>query len=140
MKPNFQLERYANWTIDSSDKSFEPDNYLDLNSASDNGFAMFFLFETQIDEKEHIDDQVKAYIDKLVKKPKVSYFDKWGAYRGQGAKIEGILMGLMKGEIKIFAHATDSLSFLTISMLYLEDRPVDEPGLELIESTFRLKE
>jgi hypothetical protein len=139
-KPNFQLERYANWTIDSSDKSFDPDNYLELNSPSDNGFAMFFIFEDQIDEKEYVDDQVKGYVNKLIKKAKVSYFDQWGIYHGYGAKIEGVIMGLLKSEIKVFAHATDSLSFSTVTQVYLDDLSVDEPGLELIESTFKLKE
>lgn len=139
-KPNFQLERYANWTIDSSDKSFDPDNYLELNSPSDNGFAMFFIFEDSMEVKDYVEEQVRGYADKIVKKAKISYFDQWGAYRGHGAKIEGVAMGLMKCEVKIFACSTGSLSFSVVSQLFPDDKPIDEPGLELIESTFKLKE
>lgn len=101
---------------------------------------MYFIFEDKIDEKEYVEEQVKGYTSKLIKKATVSYFDKWGTYSGYGARIEGFAMGLMKSELKIFAHSGDTLSFATISQTLHDSRHVDEPGLELMEATFKLKE
>ncbi|MGH2553660.1 MAG: hypothetical protein ACRDEB_08080 [Chitinophagaceae bacterium] len=129
----------SHWIIDDSDEDFDIDSFLDIKLPDDRGFIMFFLFDTSIDETEHVESQIKAHLSKSIKKGLVTRFNKWGSFTGTGAKIEGKLTGIFKGEIFIFAHSTDSTSFLTVYLLYDRNREVDLPGFKLIERTFHLK-
>ena len=138
-RPHYQLKYFSNWTIDSSDTDFNIDNYFTFNSASNGGQVTFFIYNVPIDEQEHIDAQVKAHLDKVLKNGTVSYFNSWGQYKGHGAKIKGKYQGIFNAEVKIFAHSGDTCSFLTASQINDSDREKDLPGLQLIERTFKMK-
>jgi hypothetical protein len=138
-RPHYQLKYYSDWTIDSTDANFDIDSYFTFNTASDNGTISFFIFNTPIDPEEHVNGQVEAHLDGLLKGGKVEYFQAWGKFKGQGAVITGKLMGVMKGEVKIFAYAGDTYSFLAVSQIFESDQDKDLPGLKLIENTFMLR-
>lgn len=133
------MEYYADWKIDSSDADFDIDSYLVFDSPSGVGTCSIFIFNTGIDEQKHIDGQVEAHLKKIIKNGKVSYFSNWGNYKGTGALIKGKILGISNGEIKAFAHAEEDWSVLIVSQLYDSDKPQDEPGLKLIESSFRYR-
>lgn len=137
-RPGYKMEYLHTWTIDSTDNDFSIDSYFTLNTASDNGFVSFFIFNTYVDQKELIDAQVEANLKKTLKNGKVVYFTSWGNYKGMGATINGKLLGLMDGEVKAFAYSNDSSSFLIVSQLFDSDKQQDEPGLKLIETSFRI--
>jgi hypothetical protein len=138
-RQSYKMEYPFSWKIDSSDHDYDIDNYFTLDSPSDGCFATFMFFNTNIDEKEHLDEQVKEHLKGTIKNGIVSYFDKWGEYKGHGAIIKGKLLGVFKGELKLFVHSSDSSSFLIFSQLNDEDKLKDEDGLKLIEASFRLK-
>ena len=133
------MQHYKNWNIDSTDEDYDLDNYFSFNSPSNSGFASFFIFNTEIDEKEHLNEQINEQLKVTIKNGKVSYYNNWGNYKGGGAKINGKILGILKGEIKIFSHSCDSCSFLTLSMIYDSDIDVDKKGLDLMETTFQTK-
>ena len=66
-RPTYQRKYYSDWTIDSSDTDFDLDSYFILNTASNNGSTTFFIYNTTIDEQQHLDAQVKAHLDNVIK-------------------------------------------------------------------------
>jgi hypothetical protein len=136
-RPHYQMKYYSDWTIDSTDKDFDLDSYFTLNTASGSGFISFFIFNRIIDEKEHLDAQIKTH-NKLMKDGNVSLFETWGKYKGHGATIDGKFSGAFKGEVKIFVHSCDSCSFLVAYQFFNRDKERDLPGFNLIETTFKI--
>ncbi|MGG9972191.1 hypothetical protein ACQ33O_10390 [Ferruginibacter sp. SUN002] len=138
-RPNYKMEYPDNWTIDSTDSDYDIDTYFSLNSPSNGAFASFMFINTKVDEQEHLDLHIKEQLKVTMKNGTVSYFEKWGDYIGHGATIRGKLLGIFKGDLKIFVHSNDTSSFLILSQLSDEDKLKDEEGLKLIESSFRTK-
>ncbi len=134
-----QMKYDAKMKVDSSDADFDFDSYFTFNTPSDNGFVSFFIFNVKIDEEQAVKDQVAAMSKEVMKEPTVTKLETWGKYKGHGAVMKGKLMGLMKGEIRIFAYGTDDRSILVVYQVYESDKPLDLPGLELMEKTFTLK-
>lgn len=132
-QPGFQLEHYSDWTIDSTAGG---ENMLQLNSPSKNSFASVALFNKGIDEKQYVNDQVKRFVPAIIKDAKVDSFT-IGNYTGYGVKIEGYLE-FKPIELKIFAGRRDTSSFALMTQLLVSSRATDEPGLQLIQSSFNL--
>lgn len=133
-QPAYELEYYSNWNIDSTESG---NGSVKLNAPSKSSFATMVTFNKAIDEKEFIKQQVDNFVPKLVKDAAVSYFTKWGSYDGYGAKIEGYL-GVQKTEVKVFASKQAPTSFGVITQLLVGNRAAEEPGLQLIETSFKM--
>jgi hypothetical protein len=138
-RPHYQMNYYSDWSIDSTDKDFDLDSYFSLNTASGSGTISFFIYNTTVDEKKHLDAQIKAHLDKIMKDGNVSLFETWGKYKGHGAIIDGKISGTMRGEVTIFVHSCDTFSFLVAYQLFKSDKERDLPGFHLIEKTFKMK-
>lgn len=139
-RPTYSLEYPRNWSIDSSSKLFDLDGHFTLRSSVESGLITFFIFNTPQDENETLQDQINAQLAETIKNGTVSYFSKWGNYQGHGAIIKGKINGLWKSELEIFVHSTASNSFL-ITSVYADSYKDDVlPGLNQIESTFKLKQ
>lgn len=138
-RQGFQVEYPKDWYIDTTDSDFDIDSNFSIDSPSDGSFTNFMIFNTKIDDKEQLDAQIKEHLKTTMKKGTVSYFDKWGEYQGKGATINGKLLGVYKGELKIFAHSTDSGSVLIVSQMLDGDKAKDEEGIKTIETSFRIK-
>lgn len=138
-RPTYKLEYPYKWYIDSTDSDFDIDTYFSLDSPTEGAFTKFIFFNTTIDEKEHLSEQIKEHLKVTIKKGTVTYFDNWGKYNGHGASIKGKFLGVFKGELKLFIHSTDSSSFLIFSQLLDDDKSSDEEGLRIIESSFQFK-
>jgi hypothetical protein len=137
-RPNYKLEYYANWKIDSTDQDFNMDSYITFNGPSEISYLSMLLFNTQINQEENIDGQVTEYLKSAIINGKVKYINTWGKYKGYGATINGKFLGVYRGEMKLFAHSCDSCSFMTTSQIFDVDKPMDEEGLKLIESSFQI--
>ncbi len=137
-RPAYFMEYPYKWTIDSSDTDFDIDSYFTLDSPN-NTFVSFFIFNTSIVEQDHIASQVKEILSKLIKNGKVTYFTNWKNYSGSGANVKGKILGIFNGEINVFAHTGDTLSFLKISQIYDSDREKDEEDLNIVETSFKIK-
>ncbi|HEV7232214.1 MAG TPA: hypothetical protein VGO45_12835 [Bacteroidia bacterium] len=138
-RPHYKMNYYTSWTIDSTDTDYDIDSFFSLNTASNNGTICFFIFNEAVDEQTHLDAQIQAHLEKVIKHGEVTKFDSWGKYKGHGALIRGKILGALKGEVCIFVHSGDSCSFLNVSQYYNSDRETDLPGLKLIEKSFTLK-
>jgi hypothetical protein len=138
-RPGYEMKYYSDCTIDSTDQDFDLDSYFTLNTASNNGSISFFIFDTTIDEEEHLNVQIKSQLDGILKNGSVTYFSTWGKYKGRGAKITGKFLGTMEGEFRVFVHSGNGRSFLVASQFFNSDREKDLPGLELIEKSFTTK-
>jgi hypothetical protein len=137
--PNYVMNYYANWKIDSTDSDFDINSNFIFDSPSDNNFISFSILNIGIDPQEHIQDQIREHLARSMKNGKVTYFKRWGKYEGSGASIRGKFVGIYSGELRIFCHSTDSSAFVVTSQLIASDSTTDKRGLELMESTFTLK-
>ncbi len=138
-RPFYELKYPSRWHIDTTDTDYDIDSYFSIEAPVDDGLALFFIFNIPIDEEVYVNNQIEAHLKKVMKNGKVEYFDHWGKFGGHGATITGKLLGVWKGELKIFCHSGDSSSFLTVAQYLDRDKEIVLPGLHLIESTFRLK-
>jgi hypothetical protein len=138
-RDNYSLRYLTNWTLDSSDVDFDIDSYFTFDSP-DESFITFFIFNTSIDTKENLEEQINAHLKKTFKNGTVEYFSKWGnKYDGLGATIKGKMMGIFKSELEIFCYSTPEASFISVSQIYESDKAKDSSGFELIKNTFKLK-
>lgn len=135
----YKMSYAGDWSVDSSDKDFDWDSYFTLDSRSGSGFISIFVFNTGIDARDAVDQQIKAHLAKTMKDGKVTSFNNWGNYKGEGANIKGKLMGSFKGNINIFSYSSDTSSFLAVYQLLDSDAEKDQPGIDLIKSSFHLK-
>jgi hypothetical protein len=134
----YKMEYLYDWKIDSTAEDFDINSNFSIDSP-DGASALFLIFNTPIDIKEHIAEQVSEHLKKLIKDGKVKYFDSWGNYKGYGAIITGRLLGAFGGELKFFAHSADSTSFLVVTQLFDVHTSNDSLGLKMIESSFKLQ-
>ncbi len=139
VRDNYSFDHYSNWQMDSSDVDFDIDSFFTLNGPVENGFITFFVFNAATDEKNNVDAQVAAHLKKTMKNATVTYFDKWGRYTGHGAIMKGKLLGVFKSQIRIFSFSTPNSSFIMIAEYEDSESELVLPGLELIETTFKLK-
>lgn len=133
-QPNYQVEYYGDWSIDSGSLG---SHALQLNAPSKSSFASVLSFGKSIDEKQYVQQQVANFVPGSIKEAVVTGFTQMGSYTGYGQKIEGYLE-FKKIEVKIFAARQDTLSFALMTQLFDGSRKTDEPGLQLIESSFKM--
>jgi hypothetical protein len=138
-RPLYKMRYADGWTIDSSDEDFDMDSYFTLDSKSGNGFISMFVFNTGIDAKDAVQKQIDAHLSKTMKGGQVSKFQIWGNYKGEGANINGKLMGAFKGNINIFSFSTDTTGFIAVYQILDSEKEKDLPGVEQIKSSFKLK-
>lgn len=138
-RPLYNMSYAGDWKVDSSDQDFSWDSYFTLDSRSGSGFISMFVFNTGIDAKDAVDQQIKAHLEKTMKDGKVTRFENWGSYKGEGANIKGKLMGTFNGNINIFSYTTDSNSFIAVYQVMDSDWEKDQAGIDLIKSSFHLK-
>jgi len=139
-RPSFELNYPSSWHVDTTDSDYDIDSYFSIDPPVNNGISIFIIYNTSIDEQEHVSAQVKAHLEKVMKNGNVSYFTNWGNFTGHGAIIKGKSMGVWKGVVKIFCHSGDSYSFLNVSQYLDQDKELVMPGFQLIESSFKLKQ
>lgn len=137
-RPNYTVEYPYKWTIDSADEEYIEDAFFSINAPSGGCFVTFMFGDPNLDEKEHLDGQIKEQLTNLRNAAVSSYFQKWGEYQGHGAIIKGTLLDVFQGELKIFVHSNDSSSFFILSSLFDKYKTEDEDGLKLIETSFRI--
>ncbi len=138
-RTHYKMNYAGDWKVDSSDKDFDWDSYFTLDSKSASGFISMFIFDTGIDVKNAVDQQIKAHLEKTMKDGSVTLFENWGNYKGKGANIKGELMGSFKGNINIFSYSTDSSGFIAVYQIMDSNSETDLPGIDLIKSSFHLK-
>ena len=138
-RPGYTLAYPVNWHIDSSSKLYDIDGHFTLHSPVESGLITVFFFNVSKDEKETLEKHIHAQLENSMKDGTVSYFTKWGNYQGHGASLKGRLEGSWKSELKIFVYSNKEQSFLITSICADGYRDEVIPGLNLIESSLKLK-
>lgn len=139
VRPAFTLQHPGNWKVDTEDEDYDPNHMFSIDSPG-NCFTMFIVFDTVTDPDDTVQSQIDTYVPKLMKNPTQTPFTKWGRYEGTGMKLEGRVLGVTPGSLRVFSHADEKadLSFVVVESCYDEDRKATEAGFALIEDTFQL--
>src|SRR5688500_4870799 len=134
----FEVDYPGNWKIDTVDEDYDPDHLFSIDSPG-SCFVQFLFFDTGTDPKDNVDAQVQTFVPKLIKSPKETTSSEWGSFRGDGIVLEGKILGINDGSIRVFSHSADDRSFTVVEMCFDEDIASVEPGFELVRKSFRLK-
>jgi hypothetical protein len=139
-RDSFSVKYPANWTIDKKDKDYDPDALFSIDSPEEGATIMFMIFTMPIDADLMLDEQVKAMKSGLIKKPTaIKDFDTWGKYKGKGKIIEGKILGIFKGYVKLFMYNDGSKSMLVMEQLYDNDAEKFSAGMKAIVDSFTFK-
>lgn len=139
VRPAYSLMYPPNWQLDTADMEGDLDSNFTMVSDNENTFVSFSFFLRRIDEQAMVNEQLSYHLHRSMKGGSVNKFDTYGCYKGLGARIRGKILGLLDGEIEIFARATDSVSFLVVSQIYESDKDSDLSSLRFIETSLKLK-
>jgi hypothetical protein len=137
-RPGFTLQYPGNWKIDAEDPDYDPDSSFTITSEGGSQIS-FIVHEGPRPTKEVLEIFVDVQKRIVMNEPERTDFERWGVYDGSGAELRGRLKGFLFGTIRVFVYSNERRSFTIVSMMYNEDRQTVEPGLALVESSFRLK-
>ena len=138
-RPSYSLAYLSDWTIDSSKQMEGVETHFTMNSSNENGMITFFLFDHPKEESEELEKHLKAQLKRSIKDGLVKYITNWGNYKGHGAIIKGKNIVSMQSKLIIFVSSTADRSFLITSICADDYEDEILPGLNLIESSFRMK-
>ena len=138
-RPTYAVERFSDWTIDSATTMKNVETHFTLHSPYESGLITFFLFDHPQDERESLKRHIMAQLNKSIPNGVVKYITNWGSYKGHGAIIKGKNTASMPSKLVIFVSSTDESSFIITSVYADEYEDQVLPGLNLIESSFKMK-
>jgi len=133
----YNLQYPGNWSLDKSDPDFDLENTFSINTAGDN-YVSFTFGHYESEPAENVEAYVSEYSE-MMKNPEISDFSTYGTHTGKGKRIKGRIFGL-RTTIDLFSGFEQGVSFTIVEWVYDEDTSQVEPGLQLIETSFTLKE
>lgn len=139
-RAKFRVEYPGNWTIDDVDEDYDPDHLFSIDSPG-SCHVQFVLFDTATDPASSLDAQVSAFVPKIIKEPSQKPMDSWGSFEGKGVILDGSIMGVQRGTVRIFSSADrdKDVTFTVIEFCFDEDMSSVSPGFELVRKSFELK-
>lgn len=138
-RPAFRFQHAGNWKVDVGASDYDPDHSFSVDTPGQS-FMLFEIADAQLTPRSVLEQHVEAQTSKVMKSATRTSFTKWGAHEGEGAVLEGKLLGLTPGSIRIFCFRSHERTFTVIEQTYDEDRAQAGPGFALVERTFQLKE
>lgn len=140
-RDSFSLKYPDTWAIDKTDEDYDPDALFSLDSEKEEGASvMFMIFSLPLDAEDMLDQQVKAMTKGLIKNPtSITDFDTWGNLKGKGKIIKGKLMGIFKGQIRLFMYTDESKSMLVMEQFYDADAEKVAANFVSIANSFKFK-
>ena len=139
-RDKFRFDYPGNWSIDTADEDYDPDSLFSVDSPG-NCYVQFIVYDSAVDADEMVENQVEAFVPKLIKDPKRTRFVEWGAHEGSGVTLEGKILGVTPGSIRVFGAKSDEkdVAFTAVEMCFDDDMAQVRPGFELVRRTFELK-
>jgi hypothetical protein len=134
-RPGFSFKYPGNWKVDVEDKDHDPDHFLTVESPG-SCMIMLIVFDTALAPEDMVQKQVDAFVPKLLSSPARTPITTWGKYSGTGVLLKGKILSINPGAVRIFSHANEKRSFVTVEQCYDEDIKDVQPGLDLISSSF----
>lgn len=134
LRPGLSFEYPGNWTIATDDEDYDPDRYISVESVGQ-CLVLIQVLDGEFDEEATADESVTE-LELIMPSPKVTNFDTYGRYTGEGRRMSG-LMYVIKGKIRVFAAADHGGTLMIFEQCYDEDMRRARPGFDLIERTLR---
>ncbi|WP_437521906.1 hypothetical protein WME79_30125 [Sorangium sp. So ce726] len=136
VRPGFSFKYPGNWKVEADSPENDPDHHVNVESPG-SCMTMIFVFDAPTEPADNVQAQIDGFVPKLLSAPARTPFTMWGRYAGQGMLLKGKLLGVSAGSVRVFSHANDKRSFITVEQCYDEDMTHVKPGLELVESSFK---
>lgn len=136
-RAGFRLKIPANWAVDTLDADYNPDHSFTIESPG-SSFVMFIIMDIQSDPLENVQEQVEAFVPKVINKAQRIVFKKWGKYEGQGMQLRGRVISVVDGGVRIFSYSSEYRSFIVVESYFAEDLKKVQPGFQLIEDSFEI--
>ena len=134
-RPAFELKYPENWSVDTKDEDYDPDHFFSVEG-SEGGSVMFFFFNVSSDPAKKVESQVTLLRARMMKDAVRSGFTRWGRYEGCGALLKGRIMGVFKGQVRVFPSSEGSRSLMVVEQALEKDWARVTPGLKMIEDSF----
>ncbi len=131
----FALSYPGNWTIDTADEDYDPDEAFSIDSPG-SAFASLRFYGLEMDPEDHVTAQQGAFA-RLMPEAKVERFTRLGELDGRGMILRGRMLTI-PATVKIFAHARPDATLLVVMQTPDDDAPMTEPGFALIARTLKL--
>lgn len=139
-RDSFSVKYPSTWSIDTKDEDYDPDALFSLDAPAEGATMMFMIFDSVIDTDDMLKAQEEAMTKEVIKKPtSITKFDSWGNYKGKGILIKGKILGVLKGQVKIFIYTDEHKSMLVMEQIYDSDLPVTGKEFEQIAMLFKFK-
>jgi hypothetical protein len=139
-RDSFSVKYPSTWSIDTKDEDYDPDALFSLDAPAEGATMMFMIFDSVIDTDDMLKAQEEAMTKEVIKKPtSITKFDSWGNYKGKGILIKGKILGVLKGQVKIFIYTDEHKSMLVMEQIYDSDLPVTGKEFEQIAMSFKFK-
>lgn len=139
-RDSFSLKYPDTWTIDTKDEDYDPDALFSLDAPAEGATIMFMIFDAVIDVDDMLKAQQEAMTKEVIKKPSsITQFNEWGNYKGKGILIKGKILGVLKGQVKVFIYTDDNKSMLVMEQIYDSDMVVTGVEFEQIAKSFKFK-
>lgn len=127
----------GNWTIGGLD-GVVAENGFTVESPG-GCLVMFLLFDgLALDADELLAMQVTEY-ERLVSSETATPFGTWGPLEGRGTTLDGNIVGLLPGTVRVFAATPSEARALTVVEQCYDENVGAHPGFALVERTFRLE-
>lgn len=136
-RQHFSLDYPGNWAIDVKDPDYDPDHLFSIESPGDSS-VMFLIAEGDLVVEDALEQHVAAQLESTIKGAKRTPFDRYGSFQGHGALLQGKVLGMVSGSVRIFCFRRGDRTFQIIELVYDEDRVKVDPGLRVIEKSLRL--
>jgi hypothetical protein len=136
-RKRFALSYPKNWLLEDTDSDYDPDHLFTIDGP-DSAFATFTIIDEALDPDAAVEKMVESYRTRMPGASEGPGFSEWGAYRGLGRMLSGPFAG-MNIRVRVFAHASRSMTVIVVEFAAEEDLEAARPGFELVESSFRLR-
>jgi hypothetical protein len=138
-REDFTLQYPGNWRLNADAASNRsPDRLFSLDSPG-SSFVMFARYDVLTDPVENLRIQMEKFVPAQMTDFTHEPLTRWGAYEGVGDVLKGRTPDGAAARLRIFSHSDPEQSFVAVEMVFDEDAVDVEPGVKLIEATFRLK-
>jgi hypothetical protein len=138
-REGFTLQYPGNWRLNAdAAANRSPDRLFSLDSPG-SSFVMFAYYDVPTDPAANLAIQMETFVPTQIIDATQEPLARWGAYEGAGVVLKGRTPAGVPAHLRIFSHSGADESFVVVEMVFDEDVVDVEPGVKLIESTFKLK-
>ncbi len=141
-RPGFLLQHPGNWEMDIKDPDYVADHVFWMDTPGQS-WVLFIVNDEPSDPAENVQEELADLAKDLdlgdLAFAERSNFTQWGAYLGTGLQLKHI-SGDETATARFFSFSSGKKSFVVVERYADADLPLLQPGLDMVRSTFKLKE